>query len=248
MSYRQLNTYELVFREGDLGDVAYVIESGKIEILKQADHGMVPLAVLPEGEILGETALFEPGCPRSATARALEPCTLRVLSPADFQHMFEACPPALLTIVRKLMARLRVQNARIAAKERAVVLLDAAINHVTVQPGSDAMLGKFEPITVAVTNFPYSIGGHEAGKPRGDQQLSIECLETPILISPHHCNLERHGENVFLADQGSRFGTLVNGHAIGRGKPSFKAPLVPGENRVILGGSQSPYALLLTAA
>lgn len=248
MAHRQLQTREIVFREGDIGDLAYIIESGRVEILKHADHGEVPLAILDAGEILGETALIEPGSPRSATARAIEPCRLQVISPEDFQVLFGECPPALIAIMKKLMSRLRIQNARIAAKERATVRLDAEINQVTIQPGSDAMMGKFEPVTVSVANFPYSIGGYESGQTPGQQQLNLECFENPILVSPHHANLELQEDGLFFVDHGSRFGSVVNNQAIGRGKPAFKAPLLLGENRVLLGGMQSPYALVLTAS
>lgn len=248
MPYRQLQPRELVFREGDMGDVAYIIESGRVEILKHADHGEVPLAILDSGEILGETALIEPGSPRSATARAIEPVKLQVISPDDFQVLFGECPPALIAIMKKLMLRLRQQNARVAARERATVLLDAEINQVTVQPGSDAMIGKFEPITVSIANFPFSIGGYASGERPGPHQLNLECFEQPMIISPHHANLEQGDDGIYFVDQGSRFGTLVNNQPIGRGKPAFKAPIVPGENRILLGGPHSPYALLLMAS
>jgi CRP-like cAMP-binding protein len=247
MSIRQVPPKEIIFREGDLGDYAYILRRGRVEILKRAEHGEVPLATLEDGAVFGEMALFEPGTQRSATARALETCELEMLSMEEFQALFGQCPPALVPFLKSLMMRLRDLNSRIAAKERATVRLDASINEVTIAPGPGALEGQFAPLTVHVANFPYSIGGYAKGTEPGDQRLNLACTETPLLISPHHGNLERHGDEVFLVDQGSRFGTLVNGQPIGRGKPSFKAALLSGENQIQLGGMQSPYNLLMIA-
>lgn len=247
MPYHHVLPYEIIFREGDYGDYAYILRSGRVEILKHADHGEVPLAVLEGGAVFGEMALFEPGAKRSATARALEPCQLEMLSMEEFQALFSQCPAELVPFLKSLMMRLRDLNARVAARERATVRLDAEINQVIIAPAAGALEGQFSAITVHVANFPYSIGGYAEGGDPGDQRLNLPCREIPLLISPHHCNLERHGEEVFLVDQGSRFCTLVNGQPIGRGKPSFKAPLIPGENKVTLGGTTSPYHLTITA-
>lgn len=245
MAYRESPPKEILFREGEAGDYAYILRSGRVEILKHADHGEVSLAVLESGAVFGEMALFEPNATRSATARTLEPCQLEMLSMEEFQALFAQCPPQLVPFLKSLMMRLRDLNARIVSKERATVRLHAAINDVTIAAGGPSLEGTFEPVNVHVANFPYGIGGYAVGTEPGEQRLNLPCAESPLLISPHHCNLERHGDEVYLVDMGSRFGTIVNGVAIGRGKPSFKAALLAGENRVQLGGMTSHYFLTI---
>lgn len=248
MPNRTVEPKEIIFREGDEGDYAYILKRGRVEILKHADHGAISLAVLETGAVFGAMTLFEPDARRSATARALEECELEMLSMEEFQALFAQCPPALVPFLKNLMMSLRDMNARIAAKERATVRLDVSINEVTLSPEGEALEGTFTPFTVHVANFPYSIGGYPAGGDKGDQRLNLPCRENPLLISAHHCNLERHGEDVFVVDQGSRFGTLVNGQSIGRGKTSFKAPLIPGRNKIQLGGPTSPYRLIISTS
>ncbi|MBY0354615.1 MAG: cyclic nucleotide-binding domain-containing protein [Rickettsiales bacterium] len=248
MSSRHAPAKEIIFREGDAGDYAYILTSGRVEILKHADHGDVSLAILEAGAVFGEMALFEPGALRSASARTLDASELQMLTMEEFQGLFQQCPPQLVPFLKSLMMRLRDLNARIAAKERATVRLDAEINSVTIAACGPQLAESFAPVSVHVANFPFSIGGYLMGDAPGDQRLNLPCQESPLLISPHHCNLERHGDEVYVVDQGSRFGTIVNGQAIGRGKPTFKALIVPGENLVQLGGPSSAYKLQITAS
>jgi len=71
-----------IFREGDPGDVCYVVESGRVEVRKQHAAAERPLAALGPGEIVGEAALLTE-TPRDATLVALEDVRLRALRRDD---------------------------------------------------------------------------------------------------------------------------------------------------------------------
>jgi len=69
---------QVIFREGQTGESAYLINSGKIEIRKMGKGNSDQLiAVVGEKELFGEMALID-GAPRMATAIAVEPteCTV----------------------------------------------------------------------------------------------------------------------------------------------------------------------------
>lgn len=244
MAQRSVAPKDILFREGEAGDFAYVLRSGKVEVLKHAAHGEVQLAVLGEGEVFGEMALFDADERRSATVRAVEPSVLDELSAEEFQMLLARCPGDLLPFLRTMLDRLRNLNRRIAAAERATVLLDADISRLTICPDSPVLEGVFAPVAVEAANLPFSIGGYLKGEePHHNNNLSILCASAPPMISYEHCAIERQPDGVFLVDTGSRFCTSVNGKYIGRAKVSNKAPLIPGENRVILGDHTSPYHL-----
>ncbi len=59
-----------VFREGEVGDLAFIIESGNIEIYKTVDDKKVVLGVLGPGGMFGEMALIDDK-PRMASALAV---------------------------------------------------------------------------------------------------------------------------------------------------------------------------------
>ncbi|HUA52735.1 MAG TPA: cyclic nucleotide-binding domain-containing protein, partial [Candidatus Sulfotelmatobacter sp.] len=91
-----------VFRQGDVDDRAYIIESGKIEIAT----AKAVLAVLPENEIFGEMALLDRG-ERSASARALEDTSLIVVERQQIQSKVDRADPVLRYMLSLLLDRLR---------------------------------------------------------------------------------------------------------------------------------------------
>jgi len=72
-----------VIREGETGDVAYVIESGRVEVLKKGKR----VTELGVGECFGEIALIGGSTKRVATVRCLTACELTVLGKDDFQAL-----------------------------------------------------------------------------------------------------------------------------------------------------------------
>jgi CRP-like cAMP-binding protein len=74
-----------LFREGDEGNQAFVIEEGEIQIVKAAGDKEIILASVGKGGIVGEMALLDDS-PRMATARASKGGRAIVIS----RQMFEA--------------------------------------------------------------------------------------------------------------------------------------------------------------
>jgi len=83
---RELVAGEVLFRQGEWGELIYVVERGEIEVVvERADGTEEPRAVVPAGEYFGEFGpLF--GMPRSATARARTDATVTGYSTRDFRE------------------------------------------------------------------------------------------------------------------------------------------------------------------
>src|ERR1044072_2123529 len=70
-----LNSGDILFREGDPGEHLYVVVEGDLEILLAPDtDDELILNVLHAGEYLGEMSLLQPGGLRTASAGARKRC------------------------------------------------------------------------------------------------------------------------------------------------------------------------------
>jgi CRP-like cAMP-binding protein len=78
---------EVIFDEGEEGNALYIVRTGRVAICRQGrpEH---PIAEIDAGGFFGELALLDPA-PRSAQARALEPCKLAVFFGSDFLSLLE---------------------------------------------------------------------------------------------------------------------------------------------------------------
>jgi CRP-like cAMP-binding protein len=77
------------FREGEHGDTMFVLERGRVAVLR-ARHGHdEPVRELAAGDCFGEMALMDLA-PRSASVRALEDCVAIEISAACLAQIYEA--------------------------------------------------------------------------------------------------------------------------------------------------------------
>ena len=76
------------FREQDPADCMYVLESGRVAVLKQWRGREMQLRELGPGDCFGEMALLDL-FPRSAAVRAVQDCVAIELTPADLLRLFE---------------------------------------------------------------------------------------------------------------------------------------------------------------
>jgi CRP-like cAMP-binding protein len=103
---------EIILREGDIGDVMFFIESGRVQVVRgEGAHASV-LAEMGSGDLFGEMALLS-GSPRSATVTALSDLDLWMLSQTDFDELVTAYPNLALVLSRLLSERLRNTDVRL---------------------------------------------------------------------------------------------------------------------------------------
>ncbi len=96
---------EVLFREGESGEVMYVIQSGAVRISKSVGGQDKLLAVLGPGEFFGEMAILN-GKPRTATAVVLDPTRCLVIDPRTLEEMVARNSEIALRLIKKLARRL----------------------------------------------------------------------------------------------------------------------------------------------
>ena len=97
---------EIIFDEGDTGDVAYAIQQGEVHIMKRHGNHVTTLSVLRDNDFFGEMALID-GKPRSASAVATTDTVLIVVSREQFIHRLEQYDPMLKCIMKRLVEVIR---------------------------------------------------------------------------------------------------------------------------------------------
>ncbi len=104
------------FREGDPGTNMFVLETGRVSVAKSWAGEEHVLATLSAGGCFGEMALID-FCRRSASVRALEPCTAIEISVATLHALYERDAQQYLMIQmnmgREVSRRLRAADQRL---------------------------------------------------------------------------------------------------------------------------------------
>ncbi|HEV7887279.1 MAG TPA: Crp/Fnr family transcriptional regulator [Acidimicrobiales bacterium] len=109
-----LQRNDVVFVEDEPADSLYVVESGRIAILKRSIDGRESVvALMEEGDLFGDMGLFDE-LGRSAEARALEQSSLVVVPYPSVRAALEERPEVLWSVVSLLSRRLRVTDAALA--------------------------------------------------------------------------------------------------------------------------------------
>jgi CRP-like cAMP-binding protein len=102
----------LVFAEGDRSDFVVVVLDGRLKILASTERGDESvLGIRGAGSLVGELAAFD-GEPRTASAIALDPVTVRMITAAEFRDFVNTRPGAAVELIRMLMRRLREGDRR----------------------------------------------------------------------------------------------------------------------------------------
>ncbi|MCY1056371.1 cyclic nucleotide-binding domain-containing protein [Nannocystis sp. SCPEA4] len=95
---------ELVIREGEVGEAAYIVRAGKLQVFKTMGSAKVVLRQLGPGDVFGETAIFA-ASPRTASVVALTDSELVVVTKKTIERELDAMQPWLAAFVRTLATR-----------------------------------------------------------------------------------------------------------------------------------------------
>ncbi len=105
---------EVIMRQGDMGECAYVIDDGQVEILIEKTNGLVQrVGTRGPGTIIGEMSLVDDE-PRTATVKAVQDCKLIEISRGDFNRRLKSADPVIQMISQIILTRYRDMLTRAA--------------------------------------------------------------------------------------------------------------------------------------
>ena len=109
---------EILFRQGDEPDAAYMLVEGDADVVVDAPDGEVIVARIGAGSILGEMAVL---CEsrRSATVIARGSVVALRIPAEVFRRMLQESPAMALAVMRDLASRLERTTSQLARRPRA---------------------------------------------------------------------------------------------------------------------------------
>jgi CRP-like cAMP-binding protein len=103
---------DVLFRQGEAGDAAYLILSGAAEVSIDTPNGPLVVATIDAHEIVGEIAIL---CdvPRTATVRAKSELIALRIAKERFFTLIDEFPEMAVEMMRELARRLEVTTGRL---------------------------------------------------------------------------------------------------------------------------------------
>ena len=106
-----------LFKQGEVGDAAYVIVDGLADVVVETDAGEVVVANLGENEFIGEISIL---CdvPRTATVRATGELQTLKIKKEHFLGLITQVPDLGIEVMRELASRLSKTTAELGEARR----------------------------------------------------------------------------------------------------------------------------------
>jgi CRP/FNR family cyclic AMP-dependent transcriptional regulator len=250
----QYKSGEIIIRENDQGESAYVINSGRVEVTKYLRGKNIHLTYLYPGETFGEMSMIDDK-PRSATVTAADDTEVGVIQRDQFLETLNSNPEVALKLLKTVFERFREASAMIAQlqKDDTTVTSVAELEPLDflIRAGAVVLAGATPKAAQAlpqnplpIKRFPFRIG-RKSNDPLAHNDLYIPD-SAPFRVSRHHVALVKHGGHIGVMDRGSTLGAIVDGQPLG-GKHGNPGPVLLGATggTLILGTEESPFRFQL---
>jgi CRP-like cAMP-binding protein len=215
---------ETIYDEGERGATMYIVQSGKVQLLRRLDDQVRVLCELEKGDFFGEMSILE-GLPRTTAAEAVEQAELIEINSMTFDKMIKGNIEIAIRMLRKLSIRLRDAERKLtesdgtgaAARARATPTASASKPQkvegglrLELEEGGAAfpvkrdetLIGRFDPVTEL------------------NPDVDLTEVDLKRSVSRRHARIVRNGDGYNLVEEiGALNGTFVNGTKLSPGQP-----------------------------
>src|SRR5215207_9154722 len=134
-----LRAGEILIKQGETGESAYVVIKGELEVQKQTGQSLIKIDVRNPGDVVGEMALLS-SSPRNATIIAKTDVeTLRIPQEA-FEKLLSSSTTAAMAVLHWVMSRLTQNESLLHQQEKMAALgtMSAGLAHELNNPAAAA--------------------------------------------------------------------------------------------------------------
>ena len=254
----QFEPGEVIIKENDMGETAYIIERGQVEVTKDLDGKSVHLGYIGAEETFGEMSMIDDK-PRSATVTAVVETVAREINRDKFFESLQTDPEVSISILKVLFERLRESHVKILQLQQTMPDAFKQISNAAHDtPGISGPAISMEGLTpiasqslpenpYVIKDFPFLVG-RKSRDPLSYNHLNIED-SVPLQISRHHMEFIKDGDRIGISDRGSYLGSIVDGKLLG-GDEGTTGPLFfeESEGTLILGNNNSSFRYKIKVA
>lgn len=136
---RFLHAGDILMRQGEPGDSAYVLIRGEFEVQKQSGQSVIKIDVRNPGDVVGEMALLSRASRTATVVSKTEGVALRI-PPEAFEALLESSSTAAMAVLRWVMARQTQNESLLHQQEKMAALgtLSAGLAHELNNPAAAA--------------------------------------------------------------------------------------------------------------
>ncbi len=205
-----LRAGDVLIRQGDLGDAAYVVIKGEFEIQKQSGESLIKIDIRNPGDVVGEMALLARTTRSATVISKTDSETLRIPQEA-FEKLLSSSSTAAMAVLHWVMARLTQNESLLHQQEKMAALgtMSAGLAHELNNPAAAAQrsaselnksLLKWQSLTHQIESSAFSENQTEwlndfmkVATRRFESPLKIEALEKIDLVEQLQDWLEANG-------------------------------------------------------
>jgi signal transduction histidine kinase len=134
-----LHAGDLLIRQGEPGDAAYVLIKGDFEVQKQSGQSLIKIDVRNPGDVVGEMALLS-RTPRSASIIAKTDSEALRIPQKAFEELLRSSTTAAMAVLHWVMARLTQNESLLHQQEKMAALgtMSAGLAHELNNPAAAA--------------------------------------------------------------------------------------------------------------
>jgi len=236
-----LDAGEVLYREGEVSESVYYVETGEVSVSVRKNGKSTILAKRGPSDLIGEMGVIRTS-PRSATITAIKESTVVKIPADEFLKAFghrEGIGMKLLMLLCDRAFAANVQRAKLKVpKPQRIIKSTQPIILFGDSPETIAQIGKNR---MPIRTMPFSVGlaGKIIDRSNRDR-LSLQLTGDNVQLSRTHFRIEvSRRKTAVIRDMHSLFGYRVNGKLIiPNGKFDY-LPVIPvktGDNGIFAGG------------